>query len=93
MPKSLEVRTRPKPKWYCQTRLTITRVVSGLFGSVNQRASVTRRRDVVEPSGGAGNEGCETTSTAGTPGPTTGPGLAAWPRSSRWLFGGFEEGS
>ena len=30
MPKSLGVRTRPSPKWCSQTRLTITRAVSGL---------------------------------------------------------------
>ena len=29
-PKSLGVRTRPAPKWFSQTRLTITRAVSGL---------------------------------------------------------------
>ena len=42
-PKSLAVPTRPRPKWYCQTRLTITRVVSGLSGWVSQLASAVRR--------------------------------------------------
>ena len=32
-PKSLGVATRPRPKWSCQSRLTITRVESGLSGS------------------------------------------------------------
>ena len=36
-PKSLDVADRPRPKWYCQTRLTITRVESGLSGRLSQR--------------------------------------------------------
>ena len=90
VPKSLGVRTRPTPKWYCQTRLTITRAVSGLSRSVNHRASVSRRREVLASPGGAGNFGCDATVTAGTPGPTSGPGLAAWPRSNKRLTGAFE---
>ena len=31
-PKSLAVATRPRPKWYCQMRLTITRVVRAFVG-------------------------------------------------------------
>ena len=42
-PKSLGVPTRPRPKWYCQTRLTITRVESGLSGRLSQRARASRR--------------------------------------------------
>ena len=37
------VPTRPRPKWYCQIRLTITRVDSGLSGRVSQRARASRR--------------------------------------------------
>ena len=44
VPKSLGVRTSPSPKWCCQTRLTITRAVSGFSGLASQRASVRRRR-------------------------------------------------
>ena len=40
--------------------------------------------------GGAGNFGCDATITAGTPGPTSGPGLAAWPRNNRRLTGDFD---
>ena len=43
LPKSLGVSTRPWPKWYCQMRLTITRAVSGLSGSVIHSASASRR--------------------------------------------------
>ena len=32
----------PRPKWPCQMRLTITRAVSGLRGSVSHRASSSR---------------------------------------------------
>ena len=35
--------TRPRPKWYCQIRLTITRVDSGLSGRLSQRARASRR--------------------------------------------------
>ena len=42
-PKSLGVATSPSPKWCCQTRLTITRAVSGLSALAIQRASVSRR--------------------------------------------------
>jgi hypothetical protein len=38
-PKSLELAASPRPKWYCQTRLTITAVERGLSGRVSQRAA------------------------------------------------------
>ena len=44
-PKSLGVSTSPRPKWCCQTRLTIDRQVSGFRGSVIQRARAARRAD------------------------------------------------
>ena len=42
MPKSPGVRTRPAPKWCCQTRLTMTRAVSGFEGSTIARANSNR---------------------------------------------------
>ena len=42
-PKSLDVPARPRPKWYCQTRLTMTRVERGLSGRLSQRARASRR--------------------------------------------------
>ena len=42
-PKSSGVGTIPLPKWYCQTRLTITRAVSGWSGLVIHSASARRR--------------------------------------------------
>ena len=54
-PKSLGVSTIPRPKWYCQMRLTIDRQVSGLRGvddPVGQRGRGGRlrpRRRQVEP--------------------------------------------
>src|SRR5262249_16874740 len=93
VPKSLGVRTKPAPKWDCQTRLTITRAVSGLSGPVNHRARVSRRSEVLASGGGTGNLGWDWTTTAGTPGPTSGPGVAAWPRSRRRVAGAFEDGS
>src|SRR5262249_46961936 len=93
VPKSLDVRTQPVPKWDCQRRLTLTRAVSGLSGRVNHRARVSRRSEVLASGGGAETLGWDWTNTAGTPGPTSGPGLAAWPRSKRGVAGGFEDRS
>ena len=42
-PKSLGVSTMPRPKWDCQTRLTIDRQVRTFFGSLTQCASAARR--------------------------------------------------
>ena len=42
-PKSLGVPASPRPKWYCQIRLTITRVESGLSLPLIQRASASLR--------------------------------------------------
>ena len=41
-PKLLGVRTRPWPKWCCQIRLTMTRAVRGLAGSIIAWASSNR---------------------------------------------------
>src|SRR6266478_2207710 len=41
-PKSFSVSTRPRPKYCCQRRLTVTRAVSGLAGSTIQRARSRR---------------------------------------------------
>ena len=43
MPKSFGVTTIPRPKWYCQIRLTMTRDVSGWCGCTSQRAKAKRR--------------------------------------------------
>ena len=43
----------PRPKWYCQMRFTMTRGVSGFFGSASQLASTERRPVEFKPSGGA----------------------------------------
>ena len=42
-PKSLALATSPRPKWCCQSRLTITRQASGFEGSVIHRANAKRR--------------------------------------------------
>ncbi len=39
MPKLFGVRTRPSPKCHCQTRLTMTRAVSGFAADATQRAA------------------------------------------------------
>jgi hypothetical protein len=90
-PKSLGVRTRPWPKCCCQTRLTITRAVSGFAGLAIHCASPSLRREV--RSSGGGNSGCRRDSTAGTAGETSAPRCVGEPRSSTWVSGGFAEGS
>lgn len=50
-PKSLGVRTMPRPKWCCQIRLTITRAVSGFLGLAIQPASARRRPELARPAG------------------------------------------
>ena len=42
-PKSLGVATSPRPKWYCHTRLAITRAGRGLAGAEIQAANRLRR--------------------------------------------------
>ena len=44
VPKSSEVRTRPRPKNSCHMRLTATRAVSGLLRETIQRARPSRTR-------------------------------------------------
>ena len=58
-PKLSGVRTKPKPKWYCHTRFTHTRAVSGFFGSVIHCASCNRRVVVFAPTGGAASGSVE----------------------------------
>ena len=43
LPKSFVLGTMPRPKWYCQTRFTNTRAVSGLSFDAIQSASTVRR--------------------------------------------------
>ena len=47
----------PRPKWYCQMRLTITRAVSGLSGEAIQSASTRRRPGTCAPGVGVGITG------------------------------------
>ena len=54
-PKSPGVRTSPSPKCCCQTRLTMTRAVSGFASLVSQPARPSRRCEVRSPGGGKGN--------------------------------------
>src|SRR5437773_10868363 len=51
-PKSLGVRTIPRPKWCCQTRFTITRATSGFRGETIQLASRVLRPVDLLPEGG-----------------------------------------
>ena len=44
LPKSSGVATIPRPKIDCHQRLTVTRAVSGCFGSVTHRARPSRLR-------------------------------------------------
>ena len=46
LPKLSSVATMPRPKWWNQIRLTITRAVSGLSGDAIHSASANRRPDV-----------------------------------------------
>ncbi len=75
VPKSLGVATRPRPKWCCQSRLTITRAVSGWSGRTSHSASAVRRP--VERVDGAATRAAagiySGTSTAGNAGATSGP--------------------
>ena len=60
LPKLFGERTMPRPKWCCQTRLAITRAVSGLSGEAIQLASTVRRPVVFAPAAGAGIAGAAT---------------------------------
>ena len=83
------VATMPRPKWCCQSRLTITRAVSGLSG----RRDPLRQRQ--PPAGAVGSVAIAAATglppgetIAGKPGCTSAPVLASSPRSSRNVFGG-----
>ena len=83
-PKSPGVSTRPRPKWCCQTRLTMLRHVSGLAGSVIQLARAARRA----PSGASGGmekrPGRDLTAMM-APGVAGGPGRRTSPRERTWM--------
>ncbi|MFN8002419.1 MAG: hypothetical protein U0X75_15530 [Acidobacteriota bacterium] len=71
MPKSSGEDTRPCPKYCCQTRLTMTRAVSGFSLAASHCAKPSRLRGAL-----AGN-GCR---NDGVPGVTASPGRFQSPR-------------
>src|SRR5690349_23791921 len=77
----------PRPKWYCQTRLTMTRAVSELCGSATQSASTVRRPD--DFARGVGLDGAAAVNTDGKPGSTFAPFAWALPRVSTNASRGF----
>ena len=79
----------PRPKWYCQTRLTNTRAVNGLSFDAIQSASTVRRPLDFAPGFGAGIVGSGRPSTSGKPGFTSLPFACGEPRTSRCVVGGF----
>ena len=74
MPKLLGVATKPRPKWCCQIRLTITRAVSGLsalaiaLGQLEPAAAVLERCSDRRPA------------PSGTAAATLAPGVSGLPR-------------
>ena len=75
-PKSFGRRTIPRPKWYCQSRLAITRAVSGLRAvgqPLRQGPPLAAARSRTWP--------CGSPRIAGTPGSTFGPTRFGLPRS------------
>ena len=52
LPKLSSVATMPRPKWWCQMRLTMTRAVSGFCAEPSHSASARRRPDVCPSAGG-----------------------------------------
>src|SRR5687768_143860 len=71
----------PRPKWYCQMRLTITRAVSGLSFDAIQSARTVRRPLVLAPVAGVGVTALPGVMTARRPGSTLAPGEWALPRT------------
>ena len=65
----------------------------GVAGSVNQRARVSRRSEVLAPSAASGSWVAMPRSPRERRARPRGPGLAAWPRCNKWLTGGFADGS
>ncbi|PYR86343.1 MAG: hypothetical protein DMG18_03030 [Acidobacteria bacterium] len=51
-PKLSSVGTMPRPKWWCQTRLTMTRAASGFSREASHSASALRRPEVRPSAGG-----------------------------------------
>ena len=76
VPKSSAVRTSPTPNIDCHRRLTVTRAVSGLAGSTNQRASPSRLR---------GRPGDKRGNVAGVAAVTSAPGLLYAPRMRMYV--------
>ena len=82
-PRSLGESARPRPKWWCQTRLTIERQVSTFAGSVSQRARAARR---LPSSSGSGRENLASRpgTQARAPGVAGAIGLLTSPRLRMW---------
>ena len=77
MPKLLELRLSPRPKWYCQIRLASTRAVSGFSGDTSHFASTSRLPVEVAPGGGVGITGCFALRIPGNAGSTLFSGLVS----------------
>src|SRR5215467_11039204 len=80
VPKSLGVRTRPEPKWYCQIRLTITRANKGFSALANHSANALRRPVDLACKGGSGTS--PPPNADGKPGLTSSPGALGLPRTA-----------
>src|SRR5262249_48796561 len=88
LPKLLVERTMPRPKWCCQTRLTITRAVSGLSLLAIQFANASRRPEVLASGPRSGITGAGGASTDKKPGSTSSPFACGLPRCSTNVLGG-----
>src|SRR6185369_7289517 len=88
-PKLLDDRTRPRPKWCCQIRLTITRAVRRLSGDVIQSARAVLRPEDFIAGVFAGMTGAAASKIAGNPSSTLFPGTCGFPREKTNVSGGF----
>src|SRR3978361_866898 len=83
LPKLLGVATSPRPKWCSQTRLTITRAVSGLSGLAMARARSSRPLPLVAKGAAPSGE-----RTGGNRRGASGPGVAGLPRRNTFMLVG-----
>src|SRR5262249_10289572 len=90
LPKLFAVATIPFPKWYCQTRFTMTRAVSVLFDEAIHWARVRRRPSkvsgiVFQAEGEVAS--LEPNTALRTPGTTASPGVASDPPARMRIAG------